>query len=74
MYFNFVRIYQTLRVTPAMAAGLSRHARPVLLLRAVFRVGSIDCDVHCPVPGSFWRTVRVLTVKPFNGLSFPVEC
>lgn len=26
MYCNFVRIHQTLRVTPAMEAGLSNHA------------------------------------------------
>jgi len=25
MYYNFARIHQTLRVTPAMEAGLSRH-------------------------------------------------
>ena len=25
MYYNFVRIHQTLRVTPAMAAGISDH-------------------------------------------------
>ena len=25
MYYNFVRIHQTLRVTPAMAAGVSDH-------------------------------------------------
>jgi hypothetical protein len=27
MYFNYVRIHQTLRVTPAMEAGLADHAR-----------------------------------------------
>src|SRR6185295_12476099 len=26
MYYNFVRVHQTLRVTPAMAAGLCDHA------------------------------------------------
>ena len=26
MYYNFVRIHQTLRVTPAMAAGVTDHA------------------------------------------------
>jgi hypothetical protein len=26
MYYNFCRIHQTLRVTPAMEAGLSNHA------------------------------------------------
>jgi hypothetical protein len=26
MYYNFARIHQTLRVTPAMEAGLSSHA------------------------------------------------
>jgi hypothetical protein len=26
MYYNFVRIHQTLRVTPAMEAGISNHA------------------------------------------------
>jgi hypothetical protein len=25
MYYNFVRIHQTLRVTPAMAAGIAQH-------------------------------------------------
>jgi hypothetical protein len=25
MYYNFVRIHQTLRVTPAMAVGISNH-------------------------------------------------
>jgi hypothetical protein len=25
MYYNFVRIHQTLRVTPAMQAGVSNH-------------------------------------------------
>ena len=25
MYYNFVRIHQTLRVTPAMAAGVTDH-------------------------------------------------
>jgi hypothetical protein len=25
MYYNFVRIYQTLRVAPAMGAGVSKH-------------------------------------------------
>jgi hypothetical protein len=25
MYYNFVRVHQTLRVTPAMAAGISNH-------------------------------------------------
>ncbi len=25
MFYNYCRIYQTLRVTPAMAAGLSDH-------------------------------------------------
>jgi hypothetical protein len=25
MHYNFCRIYQTLRVTPAMAAGVSDH-------------------------------------------------
>jgi hypothetical protein len=27
MYYNFGRIHKTLRVTPAMAAGLSDHVR-----------------------------------------------
>jgi hypothetical protein len=26
MYYNFCRVHQTLRVTPAMAAGVSDHA------------------------------------------------
>jgi nicotinamide mononucleotide adenylyltransferase len=26
MHYNFVRIHQTLRVTPAMEAGISNHA------------------------------------------------
>ncbi len=26
MYYNFVRVHQTLRVTPAMEAGISDHA------------------------------------------------
>jgi hypothetical protein len=26
MYYNFCRVHQTLRVTPAMEAGLSDHA------------------------------------------------
>ena len=26
MYYNFARVHQTLRVTPAMAAGVSDHA------------------------------------------------
>ncbi len=26
MYYNFCRIHSTLRVTPAMEAGLARHA------------------------------------------------
>jgi hypothetical protein len=25
MFYNYARIHQTLRVTPAMAAGLSKH-------------------------------------------------
>ena len=25
VYYNFVRIHQTLRVTPAMAAGVTKH-------------------------------------------------
>jgi hypothetical protein len=25
MYYNFARVYQTLRVTPAMEAGISGH-------------------------------------------------
>jgi hypothetical protein len=25
MYYNFVRVHQTLRITPAMAAGVSTH-------------------------------------------------
>lgn len=25
MYYNFARVHQTLRVTPAMAAGVSTH-------------------------------------------------
>lgn len=25
MYYNFARVHQTLRVTPAMAAGVSNH-------------------------------------------------
>ena len=25
MYYNFARVHQTLRVTPAMAAGISDH-------------------------------------------------
>jgi len=29
MHYNFVRIHQTLRVTPAMAAGISDHVRTV---------------------------------------------
>ena len=29
MYFNFGRIHQTLRVTPAMEAGLADHVRSV---------------------------------------------
>ncbi len=28
MWYNFVRIHQTLRVTPAMAAGVSDHVWP----------------------------------------------
>ena len=27
MYYNFARIHQTLRVTPAMEAGISDHVR-----------------------------------------------
>ena len=26
MWYNFVRVHQTLRVTPAMQAGISSHA------------------------------------------------
>jgi len=26
MHYNFCRIHQTLRVTPAMAAGIAKHA------------------------------------------------
>jgi hypothetical protein len=29
MYYNFGRVHQTLRVTPAMAAGTANHVWPV---------------------------------------------
>ena len=29
MYYNFARIHQTLRVTPAMEAGIADHAWPI---------------------------------------------
>lgn len=29
MYYNFARIHKTLRITPAMAAGITDHVREV---------------------------------------------
>jgi hypothetical protein len=29
MFYNFARVHQTLRVTPAMEAGLAKHVRPI---------------------------------------------
>lgn len=29
MYYNFCRVHQTLRVTPAMEAGISNHVWPI---------------------------------------------
>jgi IS1 family transposase len=44
MYCNFVRIHQTLRVTPAMEAGLSNHAWTIEELVAM-------CEITMPKPG-----------------------
>ena len=36
MHYNFCRIHQTLRVTPAMEAGISDHVWPIEEMIALF--------------------------------------
>jgi len=37
MYYNFVRIHQTLRITPAMEAGISDHVWSIEEMIALLR-------------------------------------
>ena len=51
MHYNFVRIHTTLRVTPAMAAGVTHYLYLVIPLR--FGMDAINCG-----PQKLWyRTV-----------------
>lgn len=48
MYYNFVRIHKTLKVTPAMAAGVSKRLWEMADIVDVLEArehdhGSIDC-------------------------------
>ena len=50
MYYNFCRVHQTLRVTPAMEAGITDHVCTIgeicaLLPKPVVRVSSIERDI-----------------------------
>jgi IS1 family transposase len=49
MYCNFVRIHQTLRITPAMAAGLAGHAWSIEELVALLDQKSIVDGIKRPV-------------------------
>ena len=40
MYYNFCRIHQSLRITPAMAAGVSDHAWEIEEIVDLIDVGS----------------------------------
>jgi hypothetical protein len=37
MYYNFARVHQTLRVTPAIEAGLADHVRTIEEIVALLR-------------------------------------
>jgi hypothetical protein len=50
-YYNFCRVHQTLRVTPAMEAGLSDH-----IWTLEEPVGLLGCGV-LPGPPSAWRSL-----------------
>ena len=50
MYYNFCRVHQTLRVTPAMEAGLADHVWSIdglvaLLPKPVVRASTIERDL-----------------------------
>jgi hypothetical protein len=47
MHYNFVRIHQTLRVTPAMAAGVSKTLWSLTDMMKVSRNGSIAKRLTC---------------------------
>jgi hypothetical protein len=42
MYYNFVRIHQTLRVTPAMAAGVSDRVWEISDIVALLDAGKVE--------------------------------
>jgi hypothetical protein len=44
MWYNFARVHQTLRVTPAMQAGISQHAW------SIQEIPALSADVSVPIP------------------------
>jgi hypothetical protein len=55
LYYNFARIHKTLRITPAMAAGLSDHVwsvEEVVLLAEYERVAIMEKKCKC---GRVWQ-------------------
>jgi hypothetical protein len=78
MYYNFVRIHQTLRVRPAMEAGVSNH--PWTIEEIVFfgRLGCNQTRERQHINGSsfyveWWRLRRInnRTVTPAGVPSLP---
>src|SRR5438270_287920 len=65
MHYNFCRIHKTLRVTPAMEAGLTDHVWTIEELKAVadnlliddLRVEEI-LRTHLKLPGELWTQFR----------------
>jgi hypothetical protein len=53
MYYNFVRIHKTLRVTPAMAAGVTDHAWDMNDLAAM-----VEATAPPPKPRGPYKTKR----------------
>lgn len=49
MYYNFARIHQTLRVTPAMQAGVAHHAWTVDEIVALLEPKSMLDGISQPV-------------------------
>ncbi len=67
MFYNFVRVHQTLKVTPAMAAGVTDRLWEISDLVKVLE----DWEAHQDSEPSFDIDIHAIGDKPFVRVTFP---
>ena len=81
MYYNFCRVHKTLRMSPAMAAGVTEHLWSVPDLVALLEASEPKPGSARAVPAEaaedfkldHYRPVRFLAAVPADVLGFPVR-